>query len=40
MLSLCDWGTRHARELDELDQLAVCIVRPVDVKAAGQLDDE
>jgi DNA-binding HxlR family transcriptional regulator len=28
MLALCDWGTRHARELDELDD---CIVRPVNV---------
>jgi DNA-binding HxlR family transcriptional regulator len=35
MLALCDWGTRHASELDELDQLADCIVRPVNIEAAA-----
>lgn len=33
MLALCEWGTRHARELDEFDELADCIVRPVNAKA-------
>jgi DNA-binding HxlR family transcriptional regulator len=33
MLALCDWGARHARELDELDDLADCIVRPVNTKS-------
>jgi DNA-binding HxlR family transcriptional regulator len=39
MLALCDWGTRHARELDELDQLADCIVRPVNVRTAVGFGD-
>lgn len=29
MLALCEWGSRHASELNELDQIADCIVRPV-----------
>lgn len=29
MLALCAWGQRHAAELNELDLLADCIVRPV-----------
>ena len=29
MLALCEWGTHHARELNELDTLDDCIVRPV-----------
>lgn len=32
MLALCEWGSRHARELDALDELADCIVRPVNTK--------
>jgi len=40
MLALCEWGSRHARELDELDQLADCIVRPVNTKAAAAFGDE
>ncbi|WP_374192438.1 winged helix-turn-helix transcriptional regulator [Trinickia acidisoli] len=36
MLALCDWGTRHARALDELDEIADCIVRPVNV--AGETE--
>lgn len=39
MLALCEWGTRHARELDELDSLADCIVRPVNIKAAVDCDN-
>lgn len=29
MLALCAWGQRHAAELNELDRIADCIVRPV-----------
>ncbi|MDZ5450762.1 helix-turn-helix domain-containing protein [Labrys sp. ZIDIC5] len=29
LLALCDWGQRHAAELDELDQTRDCIIRPV-----------
>jgi DNA-binding HxlR family transcriptional regulator len=35
MLALCAWGTRHARELDELDGIADCIVRPVNTDRAA-----
>lgn len=28
LLALCAWGQQHARELDELDALADCIIRP------------
>jgi DNA-binding HxlR family transcriptional regulator len=26
--ALCEWGQRHAAELNELDRLAACVVRP------------
>lgn len=29
MLLLCEWGQRHAAELDELDRITDCIVKPV-----------
>jgi len=29
MLALCAWGTSHARELGELDEVADCVIRPV-----------
>jgi hypothetical protein len=32
MLALCAWGTRHARELNELDGIADCIVRPANTE--------
>lgn len=32
MLALCAWGQRHAAELNELDRIADCVVRPVHVK--------
>jgi DNA-binding HxlR family transcriptional regulator len=35
MLALCDWGTHHARELDELDRITDCIVRPVNTERAA-----
>ena len=28
LLALCDWGRRHAAELNQLDQTIDCIVRP------------
>lgn len=34
MLALCAWGQRHAAELNELDRIADCVVRPVHVKEA------
>lgn len=44
MLALCAWGQRHAAELDELDLLADCIVKPVNTlpsptKAAADTRD-
>jgi hypothetical protein len=35
MLASCERSTRHARERDALDELADCIVRPVQVEAAA-----
>ncbi|MGF6309763.1 DNA-binding HxlR family transcriptional regulator [Bradyrhizobium sp. i1.8.4] len=37
MLALCAWGTHHARELDELDEMADCIVRPRKAGAAASI---
>ncbi len=34
LLSLCEWGRRHAAELDELDRLADCAVEARPLKAA------
>ncbi|QJP14998.1 helix-turn-helix transcriptional regulator [Starkeya sp. ORNL1] len=28
LLALCDWGQRHAAELNEIDRIADCVVRP------------
>lgn len=28
LLALCEWGQRHADELNEMDRLADCIIRP------------
>ncbi len=28
LLALCDWGQRHAAELNELDRIADCVIRP------------
>jgi DNA-binding HxlR family transcriptional regulator len=28
LLALCDWGQRHAAELDELDRIGDCVIRP------------
>ncbi|MGH6861265.1 MAG: winged helix-turn-helix transcriptional regulator [Phyllobacterium sp.] len=28
LLALCQWGQRHAAELNELDKVADCIIRP------------
>jgi DNA-binding HxlR family transcriptional regulator len=28
LLALCEWGQKHAAELDELDQIADCVIRP------------
>ncbi len=28
LLALCAWGQRHAEELNELDQVADCVIRP------------
>ena len=33
MLALCEWGTHHARELNELDKIDDCIVRPVNTRS-------
>ncbi|WFU78181.1 helix-turn-helix domain-containing protein [Bradyrhizobium sp. CIAT3101] len=29
MLALCEWGQFHAKELNEFDSLADCIIRPI-----------
>ena len=29
LLALCAWGQRHAKELNELDQLAECVIKPI-----------
>jgi DNA-binding HxlR family transcriptional regulator len=29
MLALCEWGQRHAEELDEQDRIIDCLIRPV-----------
>ena len=28
LLALCNWGKRHAKELNELDQIAECVIKP------------
>lgn len=28
LLALCEWGQRHAMELDDLDRMADCVIRP------------
>jgi DNA-binding HxlR family transcriptional regulator len=28
LLALCEWGQRHAAELNELDRVADCVIRP------------
>jgi DNA-binding HxlR family transcriptional regulator len=35
MLSLCDWGHRHASELNELDRLEECVIEPLLAIDAG-----
>ena len=30
LLALCEWGQRHAAELNEMDRVADCIIRPRD----------
>ena len=35
LLALCDWGRRHAVELDQLDRLADCPIEPA--RGAGVL---
>ena len=37
MLTLCAWGQRHAAELNELDRVNDCVVRPVHVQDAEHL---
>ncbi|MER8827914.1 helix-turn-helix transcriptional regulator [Mesorhizobium sp. M0938] len=32
LLALCEWGQHHADELNELDRLADCIIRPRQVE--------
>jgi DNA-binding HxlR family transcriptional regulator len=35
LLALCAWGQRHAAELNELDSVADCVIRPRSKRAAG-----
>jgi DNA-binding HxlR family transcriptional regulator len=28
LLALCEWGQRHAAELNELDRIAECVIKP------------
>lgn len=37
MLALCAWGKRHAAELNEIDHIADCIMRPVNAKIDAEL---
>jgi DNA-binding HxlR family transcriptional regulator len=35
LLALCEWGQRHAAELNELDSVADCVIRPRTKRTAG-----
>ena len=37
LVALCAWGQRHARELNELDGLAECVIKPVHTKRSKVL---
>jgi DNA-binding HxlR family transcriptional regulator len=37
LVALCAWGQRHARELNELDEVAECVIKPVHTKRAKVL---
>ncbi|MEP7454146.1 helix-turn-helix domain-containing protein [Phyllobacterium sp. SB3] len=38
MLALCEWGQRHAEELDEQDRIIDCLIRPVHTVPAKAKD--
>jgi DNA-binding HxlR family transcriptional regulator len=35
LLALCEWGQRHAAELNGLDSVADCVIRPRTKRTAG-----
>ncbi len=37
LVALCAWGQRHARELNELNELAECVIKPVHTKRSKVL---
>jgi DNA-binding HxlR family transcriptional regulator len=34
LVALCLWGQRHAKELDQLDEVIDCVIKPVHTKGA------
>ena len=32
LVALCAWGQRHAKELNQLDEVAECVIKPVNTK--------
>ena len=40
LLALCEWGQRHATELNELDRVADCVIRPRTKRAAGSANPD
>jgi DNA-binding HxlR family transcriptional regulator len=37
LVALCAWGQRHAKELNQLDEVAECVIKPVNTKRAKVL---
>jgi DNA-binding HxlR family transcriptional regulator len=37
LVALCEWGQRHAAELNELDRLADCVIKPLRGLTKGSL---
>src|SRR5215469_17489822 len=37
IMALCAWGQRHAKELNQLDEVAECVIKPVNTKRAKVL---
>jgi DNA-binding HxlR family transcriptional regulator len=37
LVALCAWGQRHAKELNQLDEVADCVIKPVNTKRSKVL---
>jgi hypothetical protein len=37
LVALCAWGQRHAKELNQLDEVTECVIKPVNTKRAKVL---